>query len=179
MEKTIVNPIFKDTCTFLQTSAETNGAFSEMEVTLGANGGNPLHRHTGFAETFLPTEGNLGLVVNGMNIILKPGEKITVQKGEVHRFYNPGDQRIKFNLQFTPGHTGAENMLRILYGLACDGMTNKKGIPKDLITVAVVGEIGDSSVAGILSWLSPILKRLAVFGRRKGVDKVLLEKYCQ
>lgn len=65
-----------------------------------------------------------------MNIILKPGEKITIQKGEAHRFYNSSNQPIKFNLQFTPGHTGAENMLRILYGLACDGMTNKKGIPK-------------------------------------------------
>lgn len=59
MKKTVVNPIFKDTCTFLQTSAEANGAFSEMEVTLGPNGGNPLHRHAGFAETFLPIEGNL------------------------------------------------------------------------------------------------------------------------
>ena len=179
MEKTIVNPIFKDTCTFLRTSAETNGKVSEMEVTLSPHGGNPLHKHTGFTETFTAIEGNLSLRVNSLKIMLMPGEKITVRKGEVHRFYNESDRDIKFNLQFTPGHTGAENMLRIMYGLARDGMTNKKGIPKNLMILAVVGEIGDSAVAGILALLSPILKIMAGFARSKGVDKVLLEKYCR
>ena len=179
MKKTIFNPIFKDTCTFLQTSEETNGEYTEIEVTLSPHGGNLLHKHTGFAETFTPIEGNLGPIVNGAKILLKPGEKLTIKQGEVHRFFNPDDLPIKFHLQFTPGHTGAENMLRILYGLAWDGMTNKKGIPKSLTTLAVLGEIGDSSVAGILSWLSPLLKRLAAYARSKGVDKVLLEKYCQ
>jgi quercetin dioxygenase-like cupin family protein len=61
MERTIVNPVFKDVCPFLQTSAETNGRLSELEVTLGPGGGNPLHRHTGFTETFTAIEGNLGL----------------------------------------------------------------------------------------------------------------------
>jgi len=178
-ERTIVNPIFKDTCTFLQTSAETNGRFSELEVTLGPGGGNPLHRHTGFTETFTSVEGNLWLSLNGREIVLKPGEKVTVMRGDVHRFYNQGKEEIKFNLVFTPGHTGAENMLRIMYGLAQDGMTDKKGVPKSLITIATVGEIGDSSLAGVLSLLSPILKRIAAYARRKGHDKVLLEKYCQ
>jgi quercetin dioxygenase-like cupin family protein len=178
-QRTIVNPIFKDICTFLQTSVETNGRFSEMEVTLGSGGGNPLHRHTGFTETFTAIEGNLGLSLNSNEIVLKPGETVTVKKGEVHRFYNKGKQEVKFNLVFTPGHTGAENMLRIMYGLAQDGMTDKKGVPKSLMTIAVAGELGDSSLAGVLSLLSPILKIAAFFARKKGHDKMLFEKYCQ
>jgi quercetin dioxygenase-like cupin family protein len=179
MERTIVNPVFKDVCTFLQTSAETNGRLSELEVTLGPGGGNLLHRHTGFTETFTAIKGNLGLSLNGREIVLKPGETVTVKKGEVHRFYNNGKQQeVKFNLVFTPGHTGAENMLRIMYGLAQDGLTDNKGAPKSLMTIAVAGELGDSSLAGFLSLLSPILKIMAAYARKKGHDKMLLEKYC-
>jgi hypothetical protein len=38
MKRTIVNPIFKDTVTFLQTSAETNGRITDLEVTLMPKG---------------------------------------------------------------------------------------------------------------------------------------------
>jgi quercetin dioxygenase-like cupin family protein len=177
-QRTIVNPIFKDSCTFLQTSAETNGKFSEMEFTLGPGGGNPVHRHTGFTETFTAIDGNLGLSLNGREIVLKLGETVTVKRGEVHRFYNKSKQEVKFNVVITPGHAGAENMLRIMYGLAQDGMTDKKGVPKSLKTIAVVGELGDSSLAGFLSILTPILKVIAAYARREGHDKMLLEKYC-
>lgn len=177
MERTIFNPIFNDSCTFIKTSEETNGQISEMEVRLGAGGGNPMHRHTGFTETFTAINGNLGLTVKGKKISLKPGETITVQRGEPHQFFNEGDQEVKFHLVFMSGHTGGENMLRIMYGLARDGKTNKKGLP-NLMTIAVVGEMGDSMVTGVLSLLSPILKWMAAKARRQGLDKLLLDKYC-
>jgi hypothetical protein len=115
----------------------------------------------------------LGCRLYDREIVLKPGETVTVKKGEVHCFYNQGKEEIKFNLVFTPGHTGAENMLRIMYGLA-----DNKGAPKSLMTIAVAGELGDSSLAGFLSLLSPILKIMAAYARKKGHDKMLLEKYC-
>jgi hypothetical protein len=34
MERTIVNPIFKDTVTFIETAAESNGQVSDLELTL-------------------------------------------------------------------------------------------------------------------------------------------------
>lgn len=179
MTDTIFNPIFNDTCTFLKTSAETQGSFSDMMVTLGPDGGTPLHKHKGFVETFIALEGNLGLIVDGKKIILSPGEKVAVHKGQAHRFFNPGDNMVKFHLRFTPGHTGAENMLRIMYGLARDGKTNKKGIPKSLMELAIAGEMGDSSLAGLPAVLAPILKVMAFRARKKGVDKALLEKYCK
>lgn len=177
MERTIVNPVFHDVVTFVKTSEETHGEYSELEVVLGAGGGNPLHRHTEFAETFIAVQGELGLVVGKTTIFLKPGDEVTVPRGTVHRFFNRNDNAIKFRLLFTPGHTGAENMLRILYGLARDGKTNRKGLP-NLMTIALVGEIGDSNLPGIFSWIAPILKRLAARARRKGLEQLLLEKYC-
>lgn len=180
MERVIYNPIFSDTINFIKTAVETKGEVSEMEVTLGVGPdvGTPPHRHTAFDEVFTAIDGELGVEANGENHILKPGETFTVHIGEVHRFFNPTNKPIKFHLEFRPGHTGMENMLRIMYGLARDGKTNKKGIPKSLVTIAIIGEMGNSMLTGFLTVISPLLKLIAVYGRKKGVEKRLLEKYC-
>jgi quercetin dioxygenase-like cupin family protein len=179
MQRVIYNPIFKDTVTFIRTSAETNGEISEMEVTLNAGGGNPRHFHSKMDETFTAVEGNLGLHHNGKDVILKPGESFTVCVGDHHRFFNPGKTEIKFHLTFIPGHTGAENMLRIMYGLASDGKTDKKGVPKSLTTIAVLSELGDTQLSGPIALLNPLFRWLATRGRKTGHDKMLLKKYCE
>lgn len=178
MRREIYNPIFNDRCTFLRTSEETQGMFSEMIVELGGQGKNPMHKHTQFEETFIALEGNLGLNLGARKVILTPGERITVRKREPHCFFNPSNETIKFQLQFTPGHRGAENMLRILYGLAEDGLANDKGVPKSLRTIALLGAMGDTSLTGLHSLLSPLLDYLAVRSREKGLEKMLLAKYC-
>ncbi len=178
MKKEIFNPIFKDSCTFLRTSAETHGQVSDMMVELGAHGRNPMHKHSKFAETFTVWEGQLGLMYKNKEVILSAGEKLTVEKGEPHCFFNPTTSSVKFKVQFSPGHEGAENMLRILYGMAADGATDKKGIPKSLRTIALLGELGDTTLTGIYSLLNPLLKRLAVNARKAGLEKFLVSKYC-
>ena len=61
MEKVIVNPIFKDTVTFVKTSSESSGKISDMEITLLPGGKNPLHYHKSYSETFTAIDGDLGL----------------------------------------------------------------------------------------------------------------------
>ena len=178
MKKEIFNPIFKDTCTFLKTSAETGGQLSDMMVELGGHGGNPMHKHSKFAETFIVWEGELGLLYKKRKVILTAGEKLTVEKGEPHCFFNPTNNPVKFQVQFSPGHEGAENMLRILYGMAADGTTDKKGIPKSLQTIAILGELGDTTLTGLYSLLNPFLKWLALNGRKARMEKFLVNKYC-
>jgi hypothetical protein len=55
-----VNPISKDTLTFLQTSAESNGKITDVEVTLMPKGRNVLHDHA-YPEKFTAIDGKLGL----------------------------------------------------------------------------------------------------------------------
>jgi quercetin dioxygenase-like cupin family protein len=179
MKRTIVNPIFKDTVTFIKTSEETNGRSSELEVFLYPQGGTPMHTHSRFIETFTAVDGVLGLRVEGEKILLNPGEKFSVQRGKAHHFFNEGSGPIKFHLEFTPGHTGAENMLRIIYGMAGDGLSNKAGVPKSITAIAVVSEMGDSMLTGVMSILAPLLKILAKIGRRNGLEKKLLARYCK
>ncbi len=81
-------------------------------------GGNPLHYHKTYSETFTAIEGDLGLRLGKKNTkILKPGETHTVEPMSLHSFFNPTQKEIKFNVKIEPGHTGDENSLRILYGL--------------------------------------------------------------
>jgi quercetin dioxygenase-like cupin family protein len=178
MQRTIVNPVFGDTCTFLKTSKETNGRYSHLEVTLAPGGKNPLHRHRSYSETFTSIVGNLSVTVDDKEITLHPGETFTVPKGTAHRFLNRTNKEIKFHIVFTPGNAGAENMLRIVYGLACDGEADKAGVPRSISAIALIGEIGDTRLAGFLSFMSPILKVLASRARKKGMEEKFLAKYC-
>src|SRR5688572_4788933 len=106
MQRTIINPIYKDTITFLETSAETGHKYSLAELTLLQGGGNPPHIHTEFTETFTAVKGVLGLQLRNEKVFLKPGDHYVVDIGEVHNFFNPGKEEIAFTVKFTPGHEG-------------------------------------------------------------------------
>ena len=59
----IENPVIGEKIVFLTTSKKSNGAKSLMEVYLGPKGGNPLHYHKRFSETFKVIEGELNVQI--------------------------------------------------------------------------------------------------------------------
>jgi quercetin dioxygenase-like cupin family protein len=179
MKSVIVNPLFKDSITFLKTAEETRGAYAEHLLTLMPGGGNPMHVHRAFTETFVAVKGVLGIQLKNERKLLLPGESYTVRRNEPHCFFNNSDEAIVFRIVHKPGHTGMENMLRIMYGLAADGLTNKNGIPKNIFTLAVLGDMGDSRVVGPMAVLNPFLSILARRARKKGLDRQLIDRYCQ
>jgi mannose-6-phosphate isomerase-like protein (cupin superfamily) len=130
MKRTIVNPVIKDVATFLQTANESSSKVSEIEIVVMPGGGNILHYHKTYSETFIAVEGDLGIKLKDSIKVLKPGERYTVKPMELHAFFNPTGRPVKFRILIEPGHEGFENSLRILYGLAADGLTDKKSVPK-------------------------------------------------
>jgi hypothetical protein len=82
-------------------------------------------------------------------------------------------------VKLRPGHEGFENSLKIAYGLACDGLTNGKGVPRSLAHLAVVGIMGDTCLPGILALCMPLFRWKARQVRRQGIEKELLNRYCQ
>ena len=179
MKRTIVNPVIRDVVTFIQTAEESGGKVSEAEITLMPGGGNPLHYHKTYSETFTAIDGDLGLSLGKKESkILKPGETHTVVPMSLHRFYNPTDKEIKFNVKLQPGHAGFEKSLRILYGLAADGLTNKKSIPKSLKHTAIVVCMSDMNAPGMLTFLFPLLKRMYNKAKANGDEQKLIDKYC-
>ena len=178
MKRTIVNPIIKDTVTFIQTTEESGGKITDLELTLSPGGGNVLHYHN-YSEKFIALEGDLGVKLGKREtIILKPGESHTVPPMALHNFFNPKDREIKFGVQVEPGHQGFENMLRILYGLASDGLTDKESKPKSLKHMAIICCMAELNAPGLLTLMLPLFKIIAKRAKRNGDEQKLMEKYC-
>lgn len=132
----IYNPVQKDYATFLKTAVETAGELSLLEVELAPHGGNNLHFHPYFSEGFEVLEGELNVQMEKEICVLQVGEKAVVPPNTNHRFFSTSDQPTRFLVEIRPGHTGFENGLRIIYGLAEDGQLNPQGLPNDLLTLA-------------------------------------------
>lgn len=178
MKKTILNPIFNDTVTFVQTCAESNGRITDIEVTLMPKGRNVLHCHA-YTEKFTAIDGDLGLEnEKKQQKILKSGESYTVEPMAWHCFFNPTDREIRFGVQLEPGNERFEYFLRILYGLAADGLTDKKSRPKSIKHAAILLNMADAKMTGLLSLMSPLLKGVAKKAKANGDEQKLIDKYC-
>ena len=175
----IHSPVQQDFATFLETAAESGGARTLLEVELASGGSNALHRHLGYAERFTCMQGEITVRADGLLHILAPGDEAIAAPGVVHAFANETHEPVRFRVELNPGHRGFEQALQIGYGLAEDGLTNSSGIPRSLIHTAVLMDMGEMRVAGALRALTPLLRLLGRWGRRRGVDALLVERYVR
>jgi mannose-6-phosphate isomerase-like protein (cupin superfamily) len=171
------NPLIKDKVTVLKTTSEANGKYVLVEVELQPGGGNDLHYHTSFSEEFTAVAGILGIDVGKKILRLHPGEQAIAPVKQLHRFYNPGKEVIRFQVKIVPPKDNFLKGLSIGYGLAADGLTTNKGIPKKFAHLALLLDLTDTRLPGMLSLLNPIIKSSARRARKKGIDKQLIEKY--
>ena len=94
-----------------------------------------LRRHT-WEERFEIVAGTLGLRVGGEEIVALPGGTLTIPAGSPHRFWNAGDDEVRFRCEVRPA-LQFEQLLETMFALAVDGKTNKKGMP-NLLHLAVI-----------------------------------------
>jgi mannose-6-phosphate isomerase-like protein (cupin superfamily) len=176
--KTIENPIIGDIVTYVHTANETNGEKTVLELKLFPGGGNGLHFHTAFDESFELIEGSLNVQVGNRKTKMAVGDKITAGKNEPYRFFADSDKSGTFKITLVPGHAGFENALAIGYGLARDGETNKKGIPK-FKYLPVLVTLSDTNMPGIFSMLGKYFARRANKPKSIKLQEDLMKKYCQ
>jgi quercetin dioxygenase-like cupin family protein len=175
--RSIYNPYQKDTVLFLETFNETGGRYTLVEVEMAAGGGNGLHYHNTYAETFECFSGELKIQV-GKNIhTLQPGESATAHPHQLHRFFNDSDKACKFKVTITPGCKGFEETLQIAYGLARDGRVNSKGMPTKLSHLGLLLVLSESKLPG---WQGVIEKVFRLVGKRalkNGIADELRKQY--
>lgn len=177
--RTIENPLIGDQVRLLESCAESQGKHTWVEVLLSPKGGNGMHYHSTFSETFEVLEGTLGVDVEKEKLLLQTGERQTVMPGELHRFYNPSDtEPVRFTVKLNPGHTGFEHTLQVVYGLSRDGKVNRQGIPRNFYHLALIFIWGDTNIPGLLSYLTPVLRWAARRATKKGIAKSLIDQYC-
>ena len=171
------HPAMKDKITVLKSSKDTGGEYILVEVELKKGGGNPLHAHSTFNEEFIPVEGELGIGLGKKNLRLIPGETALAEINQWHRFYNPGDKTIRFQVKISPAQDRFLECIGINYGLANDGLTNKAGIPKKLDHLAFLLDHSDTKLKGVFGLIAPVLLRRAWKVKRSGTGEELIRKY--
>jgi quercetin dioxygenase-like cupin family protein len=129
---TIHNPVTGERITFHQTSAETNGEAVVIECTVQPQGFVAAgHVHPSQSERFAVIEGKLGLKAGKQKRTLGRGEFAVVEAGTPHRFWNDGEDELRFVCEVRPA-LQFESLLETMFNLAADGKTNRKGIPNPL-----------------------------------------------
>ncbi len=179
MKRTIHNPILQDTVTFIQTSADSGGTVTELEATVMPGGSNPPHFHTSYTETITVIEGVILLRLSkGVEVELASGQTYTIQAGQVHGFRNATDASVHVRSTISPASEGFETALRIMYGLAADGLYNQRKMPRSFQHFAICATISDTRLPEYMSMLNPLVKLVASFARWRGVEEQLRHKYC-
>jgi hypothetical protein len=97
--------------------------------------------------------------------VLEPGQAVIIEAGKTHDQWNPADIEVWAIEEFRPA-SRMHDFFRVLFGMARDGRTNKKGVPSPLLASALFAEFSDSVRVGrpldrmLLTALRP-LARLA------------------
>ena len=170
--ETLANEITGETITFLETAADTNGAYTLIEVAVAPGGGVPMaHVHPHQSETFEVLEGELSLKAGRDTLVAQPGDVVTVAPGKVHKFWNAGETVACFRCTVTPA-LDFERFIETMFGLAADGKLSKRGLPSPVrLAVIANAHFADSRAPYLPAWLQKAgLAAGAALGRLLGYE---------
>jgi quercetin dioxygenase-like cupin family protein len=125
----VENPVTGECLIFRVTSADTNGAYCRFE-TIVRPGGTvaAAHVHPYQTERFDVLTGTLGVKTGRATAELGAGESIQIDPGVPHKFWNAGDDELRFVAEVSPA-LDFESLIETMFALAADGKTNGKGMP--------------------------------------------------
>jgi mannose-6-phosphate isomerase-like protein (cupin superfamily) len=127
----IENPVQGDAVTFLETSEESGGERTLIELEAAPGGGTTPHYHLTYSERFRVSEGRLTVEIDGAQHELGPGDEALAPAGSLHRWRNLGSERCLAQVELRPGRAGFEAALRVGYALANEGRVLKNGTPRN------------------------------------------------
>jgi quercetin dioxygenase-like cupin family protein len=87
------------------------------------------HVHAYTTERFEVVSGTVRFHVDGRDELARPGQQVEVPPGVVHDWWNVGDDDAHVLVDIRPAQR-FELMIQNLYGLANDGKTNARGVPR-------------------------------------------------
>jgi mannose-6-phosphate isomerase-like protein (cupin superfamily) len=136
---TIHNPVTGERITFLATSSDTDGEAVVIETVVQQDGFvAAAHVHPHQSERFAVVDGTLGIKVGGKKLTLRAGDVHVVEPGMPHRFWNAGEENVRFVCEVRPA-LQFESLLETMFALAAESKTNRKGMPNPL-RLAVIAQ---------------------------------------
>ncbi len=129
------------------------------------------HRHPTITERFHVIAGRVGFLIGEERRELGPGEEAEVPPGTLHDWWQVGAETAEVVVEVTPGDRFVE-MVGTFYGLARDGKSDAKGVPRPLqLAVSARGYRDVMEVASPPRTVQALLfGPLAALGRARGLQ---------
>jgi quercetin dioxygenase-like cupin family protein len=167
----LVNPVTGLRTVFRKTAQDTGGKLLQVDW-IGEPGWTtgPDHVHPRQEERFEVLSGKLGLRVGDVERVHSAGEVIMVPEGAPHAAWNAGDDEVHVLVDFRPA-LKTERAFETLAGLARDGKTNRTGVPKNPLRLALILREFEEEIYFVrppLAVQRVILGALAFIGRLLG-----------
>ena len=122
-------------------------------------------------------EGQLTVEIDGVRHELGPGDEAVAAPRSLHAWSNRGAEPSVAQIELRPGSPGFENSLRVVYGLAGDGLVLKNGVPRNPLHAALLLEMGEVRLPGAYAALERVLGLLVRLARWRGIDRELERRY--
>ena len=134
----LVNPLTGLGTVLRKTARDTGGDLLRVDW-IGEPGWTtgPDHFNPHQEERFEVLSGKLGLRVEGLERVHSAGEVIVAPAGSTRAARNAGDDEVHVLVDFRPA-LRTETALETLAGLARDGKTNRAGVPKNPLWLALI-----------------------------------------
>jgi quercetin dioxygenase-like cupin family protein len=129
------------------------------------------HRHPTITERFHVLHGKVGFLIGSEEHELGPGESAEVPPNTLHDWWQLGEETAEVVVEVAPGDRFVE-MVGTFFGLARDGKSDKKGVPRPLqLAVSATAYSDVMVVASPPPWVQKIVfGALAPIGRRRGLQ---------
>jgi len=169
----MVNPVTRERFVWRHTAASTGGEFAEFDLFLGEGATlAAAHTHPAQREDFRVERGAIVLRVDGgEEHRLGAGAERSIAPGTAHMWGQTGTEEAHVVIRLTPA-LRSEDFFETFCGLARDGKTTKKGMPRNPLQFAVLAHefrrefALPSPVARAIA--RPLLVVLAGIGRLAG-----------
>jgi mannose-6-phosphate isomerase-like protein (cupin superfamily) len=175
-KRVFVNPVIGDKATLIRSADETKGEYTLFQIEVAPGGGNSLHIHETYTERFEVVQGELSLQLGKESHVLRKGESLLIPKKAFHCFTNRSSEPVKFKVEFRPAQPGFEKAIAIAYGLAADGLVNKKSIPYNFSYLAILVAMSGTLPTGLARMFTPMFRWVANHSRK--TEAALVNKYC-
>lgn len=139
-QETIYNPVTGEKLLVLESTEEVFRMGFAIEPHSEIAG---EHIHPFQQQSVTVTKGELHCRIDGVTSVLRAGDSATIPAGARHFQWNPTDREARAIEEYRPAGR-IHSLFRVLFTLAREGKTNRKGIPKPLIGAAFMAEFKDT-----------------------------------
>jgi quercetin dioxygenase-like cupin family protein len=136
--QTLENPVTGERFTFTDTTTSTGGELLAFELALRPGGAVPIpHVHPIQTERFEVVDGAMSFRKGLRKIHAGPSDVVEVAPGVAHSFANAGEDEARVRVEVRPA-LAMEAMFAEVVAMARAGRMNRRGMPRNLLELAVL-----------------------------------------